>query len=568
VRGHGSLPPKMRSNANSTESASRSMDLSKSDEEPAKPGRSPVVPDMLSRALRHHRAGRLRDAARIYRQILGVDAQQADSLHLLGMIAHQAGGDDLAVTMIRKAVAINGQEAVFHANLGTVLQAQNKPEEAAACYRQALVLKPDLAEVHVNLGNLFQSQGRLDEAAACYARALAFSPGLAEAHHSLGNVLQGQEKPDEAAECYERALALTPNYARAHYNLGCVLRALGKVDEALARFKIAVALQPDYSQAGFSVSLAQLLKGDFAAGWHNYEKRWQSEDHHTPRRNYSQPFWAGERLLSGRLLIWGEQGVGDEIMFAGLIPDVIRTNNCCVLDCDVRLQPLFARSFPEVDVISSRADGYDFEHDPERKIAAQLPCASLPGLFRSSSTAFAATKWPYLIADPAEREKFRARYRGGLRNSDRNRLIGLAWHTNNRKTGSARSIDLSWLSPLLARQDICWVSLQYGDHAALESQAAAANARIHIDRSVDQLANVDLLAAQVAAMDMVITIDNSTAHLAGALGVHTWVLLPFAPDWRWLLEREDSPWYPTLRLFRQPKRGDWQSVVQRVWSLL
>jgi hypothetical protein len=275
-------------------------------------------------------------------------------------------------------------------------------------------------------------------------------------------------------------------------------------------------------------------------------------------RVYRQPLWTGETLAAGRLLIWGEQGIGDEIMFAGLMPDVIRTGNRCLLDCDARLKPLFARSFPGIDMVSGRAPGHDSEPD----VAAHLPSGSLPGLFRASLAAFGATTSPYLVADPLARERFRAH------RTDGRRLVGLAWSTKNRTKGRDRSIDLSLFASLFARSDIRWVSLQYGDHDELESQAAAASAPILVDRSVDQFSDIDLFAAQIAAMDMVVTIDNSTAHLAGALGVPAFVLLPIVSDWRWLQACEDCPWYPTLRLFRQPRRGDWQSVLQAVQSAI
>lgn len=550
--------------------------------------KSRVIQAMLADGLRHHRAGSLPEAERIYRQILAIDAHHADSLHLLGMIAYRAGSHDTAVELIRKAIAFNQQGAAYHSNLGTVFQSQGKLEEAAACYKRAVILSPDLTEAHYNLGNILCEQDKWREAAACYESALALNPDLAEAHYNLGNALQAQDKFDAAVACYERALALDPEkhearhnlgnalqsqgklehamacyemvlaiqpaHARAHYTVGCVLHNLGDVDGALARYRLAQALQPEFADAAFSESLAQLLQGNFTAGWRNFEWRWQSKDHGTPIRTYPQPLWNGEKLASGLVLIWGEQGVGDEIMFAGLIPDVLRTGNRCVLDCDARLKPLFARSFPGIDVVSGNA----MAGHSELEIAAHLPSGSLPGLFRTSHAAFAATTSHYLIAHPVERLRFRTQY------ADGRRLVGLAWHTNNRKTGRARSIDLSLLAPLFARPDIRWVSLQYGDHGELEKQAAVAGADILIDRAVDQFSNIDLFAAQIAAMDMVVTIDNSTAHLAGALGVPTWVLLPFAPDWRWQQIREDSPWYPALRLFRQPERGDWQSVVQRI----
>jgi Flp pilus assembly protein TadD len=445
-----------------------------------------VIPGMLENALQHHRGGRLTEAERIYRQILTIDDHQADCLHLLGMIAYQAGRNEDAVVMIRRAIAIHEKGASYHSNLGTVLYAQGKLDEAAASYQRALALQPDLAEVYTNLGNVLQAQGKLEEGVASHRQALALKPELAEACYNLG--------------------------------------------------------------------LAQLLKGDLSAGWHNFERRWRSRGFVTPMRVYPQPLWRGENLASGRLLIWGEQGVGDEIMFAGLLPEVIRTGNRCVLDCDARLKPLFTRSFPSIEVVSGNDPGNNREGD----VASHLPSGSLPSLFRASPAAFAATTSPYLIADPVARERFRTRY------TDGRPLVGLAWHTKNRSSGRDRSVELSLFASLFARPEIRWVSLQYGDHEALESQAAAASAPLFIDHSVDQFSNLDLFAAQIAAMDMVVTIDNSTAHLAGALGVPTLVLLPFVSDWRWLQAREDSPWYPTLRLFRQPKRGDWQSVMQRV----
>ena len=611
-----------------------------------------VIQEMLKNALQHHQAGRLEEAEKIYQQILAVDAGNADSLHLLGMIAYALGRRETAVEMISKAISIGSNEAHYHSNLGTVLQAQGKLDEASACFQRALALNPDLAEVHNNFGNILQSQGKLDQAAAsqeralalkptcaeayfnlgnirkaqgklgeaqdCYEkalalksdlvevhtnlggvfytqgnldeaaasleRALALRPNHAEAHSNLGSVLQAhhkldaavacyeralalkpdrvevlsnlgtalhaQDKLDHAVACFERALAIKPDFAEAHHNMGCVQYALGNVDEALARHRRALAIQPDYPQARFAESLAQLCKGDFAAGWHNYESRWQTKDHDTPMRDYSEPLWAGEKLASGHLLLWGEQGIGDEIMFAGLLPDVNRTGNRSVLDSSARLQSLFARSFPGIEVISGRA--------PELDIAAHLPSGSLPRLFRTTPAAFEATTSPYLIADPAEQERFRTRY------GDGRKLVGLAWHTTNRKTGPSRSMDLSLFAPLFARSDIRWISLQYGEHTTLETQAAAAGAPILVDRTVDQLSDIDVFAAQIAALDLVVTIDNSTAHLAGALGVPVWVLLPFAPDWRWLQECEESAWYPTMRLFRQPKRGDWQSVVEKV----
>jgi tetratricopeptide (TPR) repeat protein len=671
---------------------------------------------LCANALRFHQQGQLAEAERLYRQVLDLDPRHADSLHLLGVLAHQVGRNDVAVELIGKAIARDRRPATFHTNLGTALQALGRLEEAKASYQRALVINPNLAEArmnlgvileaqgqreeaeasfrralrsnpnlaeaHVNLGNILQAQGkleeaeasharamvlkpdfaeacfnhantlqalgRLEEAAASYQRALALKPEKAEYHGNLGNALlalgrleeaeacyrQGlalkpdyaegcynlgnlrnaQNKLDEAAECYrraielkpqlpeahynlgntlhtmdrleeaaasfERALVLRPDYAEAHYNLGCVFEDLGRLPEALAAMARALAIKPDYAQARFGHALVQLRGGDFATGWRNYEHRWQSPDHDTPWRAYAQPLWTGEKLDAGRLLLWGEQGVGDEIQFAGLIPEALRSGNRITLDCDSRLQPLFARSFPEIEVVSGCGpaeaqklgvpslhllSGARVENDEpadalgeRQEITAHLPTGSLPGLLRGTEAAFAATVSPYLKADAAEREAFRSRY------ADGRLLAGLAWQTMSQKTGRRRSIALKEFAQLFALPGIRWISLQYGDFDALEQQAKAAEAPLLIDRGVDQLANLDRFAAQVAALDMVITIDNSTAHMAGALGLPVWLLLPFAADWRWQQGRTETPWYPTLRIFRQPKLGDWQSVLWEV----
>jgi len=514
----------------------------------------PVIQAMISDAFRSYQAGKFAETERICRQILAMDACHADSLNLLGMIEYLVGRQEAAEEMIRKAIAIDCKKASFHSNLGAILRVHGKLDDAKACFERALELNPNLAEAHLNLGGIFYAQGEFDEAAVRCKQALALNPNSAEAHSSLGAVFQAQGNLGEALRECRQAVALNPNLAEANHSLGRVFRALNCPEEALACYRRAVAIQPGYARAHFSESLVQLLQGDFLSGWRNYEWRWQSVDHNTPGRAYSQPLWKGDALASGRVLIWGEQGVGDEIMFAGLIPDVLRTGNRCVLDCDARLKPLFSRSFPEVEVVS----GHVVDHPGELDIAAHLPSGSLPGLFRTTSSAFVSTASPYLIADTTARERFRTQY------ADGRRQVGLAWQTKSQQTGRIRSIDLSLLAPLFALSGIQWISLQYGRQDALQAQIAAAGAPVLLDSSVDQFSNVDRFAAQVAAMDMVITIDNSTAHLAAALGVPVWLLLPFAADWRWLQRREDSPWYPTMRLFRQPKPGDWESVVRRV----
>jgi len=430
--------------------------------------------------------------------------------------------------------------------------------EAEQTYREILAHAPHHADSLHLLGMVAFQSGRLDDAAELIRKAIAQHQTGAAYHANLGNVLQAQDKLDEAAASYRHALAIKPNLAEVHLNLGNVLKAENKVVECLVCYRRALSLQPDLAEAAVAEAMALLLQGDYAAGWKGLEARWQTREYETPRRAYPQAAWNGKPLESGRLLIWGEQGIGDEIMFSGLIPDVLSIVRELVLDCDARLRPLFARSFPGATVLA----GCDPQQAADLGVAAQLPSGSLPGILRGSNAAFGTGVSPYLVVDPLVRERSRARY------ADGRKLVGLAWRTKNQKTGRKRSIELALFAALFGLEGVRWVSLQYGDPDELEHEARAAGAPLLVDKSVDQLADIDCFAAQVAAMDLVITIDNSTAHVAGALGVPTWLLLPFAPDWRWLLEREDSPWYPTVRLFRQPRAGDWDAVMEAVRRVL
>jgi len=533
----------------------------------------------------------------------------------LGAALQTVGQLKEAEVAYQQALALKPDCAEAHVNLGIVLQTEGRLEEATAHCREATVLKPQVAEIWMNLGSILEelgrveesarrrrifrlrsgsspidhpgdrvadsldgsscsdlakestaeqgailSENRLEEAVVCFERALQLKPEMAAVHYNLGNALHALDRLEEAEASYERAVALDPDYAKAYHNLGCVLCAQGRHDTAFARYRQALLLTPADVQCNFSAAVAQLQCGDFAAGWQGYRWRWMLKDRRKPMRTYRQPLWRGERS-TGRVLLWGEQGVGDEIMFAGLVPDALRTGSALVLDCDPRLRTLFARSFGaagERIQIAAGESGVAF--------SAHLPLGDLGAIFRGSRAAFSATTSPYLIADAVARERFRARYRDGRR------LVGLAWGTNSEKKGRQRTVALSLLRSLFQQEGIRWVSLQYGDHDALTKQADAAGVSLVFDRSVDQTVDLDRFAAQVAAMDLVITIDNSVAHLAGALGVPAWVMLPSPADWRWMLDRDDSPWYRSVRLFRQERQtsagGGWEAVVERMAAAL
>jgi tetratricopeptide (TPR) repeat protein len=566
--------------------------------------------------------GSLAPAEDLCRQTLAIDPRNSSATHLLGMIAYKRGLYPEAVRSMRRSITLDRNNAFYHSNLGGALHAQRKFVQASVCYKRATLLMPTLVEVHYNfgnlfrdlgrtteaiaayekalslnprlleawnnLGNIFREQGSFDDAAICctkalaindscaeatsnlgnifrdqgktdhaiiqYQRAIALNPQLVEAHYNLANVLQTKGDLEAAVRGYQWALSLKPNLAEAHYGLGYIAYVSGKPSQSILHYETAIHCDPNFGKAKLAAALAELVQGNYSAGWKGYESRWQSEDHDTTARNYAQPLWNGKALSSGSLLIWGEQGIGDEIMFAGIIPDALNTKVDCILECNHRLRPLFARSFPGLRVIS-----HDSPLQPTgSEIAAQIPSGSLPGIFRTTVSSFLSSQSPYLVPDAARTAYFHRKYENG------NLLVGLAWYSNNPKSGSIRSIDLPTLRPLGQLPEVRWISLQYGDPTSLQADASSAPLPLLVDHEVDQLADIDTFAAQIAALNLVITIDNSTAHLAGALGIPTWLLLPTCSDWRWLQQPADTPWYPAMRLFRQTQPGDWDSVIQQV----
>jgi tetratricopeptide (TPR) repeat protein len=502
--------------------------------------------------------GAVEEAAMNHQQALALLPESPDAEFNMGNTRMAQGRMGEAVVHFRRALALRSHFAEAHANLGNALLALEKVDEAAASYERALEQQPDFAVAQYNLGNARQAQGRVEDSLSCFRCAIELNPNLPQAHYNLGNTLHLLDRPTEAEASFRRALELEPRYAQAQYNLGCVLQEQGRYAEATASIQVALESQPEYPQAHFALALALLQAGDFENGWQEAECRWTSEDHLSPWRPFLQPLWKGEKLAAGKVLLWGEQGIGDEIQFAGLVNDALRSGNQIVLDCEPRLLPLFARSFPQVEMVTDLRP----EQAEESGLAAHLPTGSLPLLYRRQEADFATGKSPYLQADAALTAEFRERYSHGKKR------IGVTWFTRNAKSGRKRSIDLTRLAPLFAVPEICWVSLQYGDCDDLEEQARKAGAPLDIDRSVDQFVDIDRFAAQVAAMDLVISIDNSTVHLAGALGRPVWAMLPFAADWRWMVKRPDSPWYPSLRLFRQQTPGDWESVLQPILQAL
>jgi tetratricopeptide (TPR) repeat protein len=502
---------------------------------------------LLGAGLEHQRAGRLAEAEACYRQVLAVQPDQADALHLLGVIAHQVGRHDLAVELIGQAIKRDGQNPVYFSNLGVALRDQGKLDEAMTAYRQAIRLRPDYAEAYSNLGYALWDQGKLDEAVAACRQAIRANPDLAEAHSNLGIALKGQGKLEEAIAACRQAVRIKPDFADAYSNLGIALKDQGKLVEAIAAFRQAIRFKPDFADAHWNESLLSLLTGDFERGWIKSEWRWKSTSSGLSRRNFAQPLWLGAETLERKtILLHSEQGLGDTIQFCRYVPLVAARGARVVLEVAEPLRELMSGLNGVSHCVSKGEALPDFD--------LHCPLLSLPLAFATRLDTIPSTT-PYLRA-PARGRGWEAR----LGPEGRPR-IGLVWSGNPRhRDDRKRSVELNALSPLF---DIAatFVSLQKdlraGDEAVLSEQCNIINLGQSLESFVDT-------AALISHLDLVISVDTSVAHLAGALGRPVWVMLPFVPDWRWLLDRDDSPWYPTARLFRQTDTRDWHSVIDRV----
>ena len=372
------------------------------------------------------------------------------------------------------------------------------------------------------------------------------APDFADAHYNLGNALKEQGKLEEAVACYRRALELKPSFAEGHSNLGMAFLMLGNLDAAIACYRRALEWKPDYAEARFNQSVISLLKGDFQRGWAEYEWRWKTKQFR--RCHFSQVLWEGQPLEGRTILLEAEQGLGDTIQFVRYAALVKQRGATVIVGCPPPLVPLVTSCACLDRVVSAGEDLPPFD------VHASL--LSLPRIFHTTLRDIPATI-PYLFADPALMRRWRQELQGlaGFK-------IGIAWQGNPKHQNDRnRSIPLSCFEPLARRSGVRLLSLQKG--AGVEQLQDVAE-RFAITELGSRLEDFRDTAAVLKNLDLVITCDSALAHLAGALGVPVWVALPVVSDWRWLLDRNDSPWYPTMRLFRQDKRGDWQGVFQRM----
>ncbi|MDI1272022.1 tetratricopeptide repeat protein, partial [Polaromonas sp.] len=575
--------------------------------------------DKLAQAVALHQQGQLDQAEGLYKEILQVQPQHFDALQLLAMVEAQKNNPGAARVLFEQALKINPQHAGALNNYGNVLRVLKQPEEALASYEQALQIQPDYAQALVNRGNALWELKRADEALASYDlalgvdplntealgnrgsvlgslkrtaqalesfdRVLQIRPDDAQALSNRGNALLDLKRPEEALASCDRALQVRPDFAEALSHRGNALRALGRNGEALQSYDGALRLKPDYvealsnrgaalqdlkrhaealencahalrlepgnAEAHWNESLCQLLLGDYARGWQNYEWRWKREINSDKLRNFTQPLWLGKEPLQGKtILLHAEQGLGDTLQFCRYVRQVAALGAQVVLEVQPALKTLL-QDLEGVSLVLGRGEKLpDFDY--------HCPLLSLPLAFQADLSNISGE--PYLHSEPKKRAQWQDRLGPG-----RNKRIGLVWSgSTGHQNDHHRSLALADMqSALSAQADFYCLQkeLRPADQAALANTPG-------IEFLGESLKDFSDTAAVVALMDLVITVDTSVAHLAGAMGKEVWIMLPFSPDWRWLLDRSDSPWYASARLFRQSSPGDWAGVLARVKAAL
>ncbi|HKA44814.1 MAG TPA: tetratricopeptide repeat protein [Burkholderiales bacterium] len=492
-----------------------------------------------------------------YRKALALKPDFAEAWSNLGTALGTQGDRAEEIGAYRRALRINPDLAIVWSNLSTALREAGEIDEAVKAGRRAVELDPGLSGGWTNLGNALRDSGAWQEAIEAYETALRLAPGLAPAWTGLGNVFQDMERFEEASRAHQKAVELQPDSPQLLFNLGLTLRFCGRSAEAVACYRRAIELKPD-PQTQWNLGLALLILGELKDGWEQYEWRWRRSE--SEARRYDFAGWDGVVAASRRLLLWAEQGVGDQIIFGSMAAELAATPLTVTLEVDPRLVPLFQRSIPRLSVVARQEPPALCPADYD----CQTPIASLGRWLRTSFESFPQHS-AYLQPDPSRVAHYRERLRASLPGA--RIIVGVSWHSANRELGKYKSLALADWLPLLQTRGAGFVDLQYGDtageRAALEERHGV---RLEHLPDLDLFNDLDGLAALVGACDLVITVSNVTAHIAGAIGKPVWLLSPRAKGkiWYWFSGRRDSPWYRSMRIFEQQGPAEWRPVLDAV----
>ncbi len=469
----------------------------------------------------------------------------AEAQNHLGIALAMKGRLDEAIVSFNRAIQLNEGFAAAYSNLANALRGKGRTREAIAVLRRAIELNPEFTAAHNNLGIVLRDAGQLDEAIGAYRRAIEIDPNNADAQCNLGITLSDRDLLDEAIIAYRRAVEIRPDFAEAFNNLGTALKDNAQLEEAVGAFDRAIELNPPYAAAHWNRALTWLLLGDYRRGWAEYEWRLEVPSI-VGTRKFDRPRWDGSDPAGKTIFLHPEQGFGDMIQFVRFIPRLIERGAKVILESPPELVRIF-HGFGEVLNPGQLIPPHD----------VHCPLMSLAGIFGVTAESIPAPI-PYLKPEPRWVAEWSRRFDS---NDDRLR-VGLVWggrgtHSNDRN----RSMKLGQFAPLASVAKAAFYSLQKG---AASAEAPAPPPGMQLTDWTKELGDFADTAALLQNLDLLITADTAVAHLAGAMGKPVWVLTPAVPDWRWMLEREDSPWYPTMRLFRQKSAGDWPDVLRRV----
>jgi tetratricopeptide (TPR) repeat protein len=535
-----------------------------------------------------HQRGMVDDAERLYAGILKLAPKHFDAMHLLGVVHQQRGDCEKALSLIGAALELDNASADAHNNHGRVLLQLKRYEEALISIERALALIPDHAQALINraairieqrhfadalvdvkrvldrdsnnfeawtkCGNILAALGETGKSIEAYDKAITIKPDYTEALNNRACQLAERGRADEALAAYDRVLAINPTHFEAWLNRGHMLAELHREEEAIVSYRQAHASNPKKPEARYNEALNELRLGDFRCGWDNYEMRWFISDYAHMRPKYPWPCWTGG-AVDGPLLVSGEQGLGDQILFASALPDLAVRVRDITFEVQSRLVPLFVRSFPGINVVARGTAPY------AGPAAAYVHMASLGRHLRPDWQSFPRYENGYLRYDNTLSARLRERL------ADGRRLVGLSWASKNARFGSSKSAQLHDFASILRLPGCRFVDLQYGD-TRVEREAVQQDLGVTIDRlpDIDNFSDIEGLAALIAACDIVVTVSNTTAHLAGALGKETYLLVPTgrARMWCWFRDRDDSPFYPRMRLYRQKLKQPWSGLVDAV----
>jgi tetratricopeptide (TPR) repeat protein len=561
--------------------------------------------------------GQYKEAEKSYRKALAIKPDFAETHHNLGIVLHMQQRVKDAEASFRRAVTLKPKYAEAWINFGNFMHATQRYQEAEQCFEKAIVLNPDFHGVYYNLAHCLRDQGKHEAAIAAYRTLLAHQPGhvdalfflaatqseqgdhdgaaatyrallthdtkhvfawnnlgneltkseqlsdaesayrscltvqpdYAQAHYNLGNLLADQGRDAEAQACYREAIRLQPEHVEACCALGLSFKAQHKLDDAADCFRQAIRLRPDASDAHLNLAMTLLLAGNLQEGWQEYE--WRLAHHPELSRDFRYPVWQSEDLRGKTILVWGERGFGDEIQFARYLPALKALGARVVFECREELHDLFAQA-----AVCDRLIIRQIRQDIGEKVDYQIPLLSLPARLNATEKVDDCAP-AYLSADPIMATQWQVRLQ-----NDHAYRVGLVWAGNpQHKNDRNRSASLPLYAPLASVSGCSLYSLQKGSDAA-----ATVQLKIH-DYSAE-LHTFSDTAALISNLDLVICVDTSVAHLAGALGKQVWLLLPFDPDWRWGLRGTQTAWYPDMTLFRQPTPGDWPALIDQVKSAL